>query len=111
MARFTLQSSFTQYIKDLRGIKFSCESGYISRGMIFIKESYSWDGCTGVPDTDNTYTASLLHDFLCEYRAVNRKLADKIFYKQLRYDGFKFAKVYYLGVRLFGSLWYNNIIK
>ena len=106
-----LQSNFKQYIKDLQGIEFSCESGYISKGFLFIKESYKWDGCTLAIDTKETYTASLIHDFLYEYKPVKENIADKIFYKQLRYDSFKFAKVYYLGVRLFGSLWYNNIIK
>ena len=99
-----LPNNFTINISDLQGINFSCESGYISEnGLLFIKEGYKWDGITVAPDTDRTYKAGLIHDFLYEYRPINREIADRIFYKQLKSDGFKFAKLYYIGVKMFGS--------
>ena len=54
-----------------------------------------------------TYYASLIHDvfyqFAKDVRAfVKRKEVDLEFYKILRRDGFRFARLYYLSVRAFG---------
>jgi len=111
MANFILQSNFIQYIKDLQGINFSCESGYISNGFLFIKESYKWDGCTYAINTKSTYTASLIHDFLYEYGPICRRKADKVFEQQLLKNGFQFAKLYYIAVRIFGKSRFNSTIK
>ena len=103
-----LPNNFTINISDLQGINFSCESGYIIDGRILIKDSYIWDGCTFAIDTDNTYIAGLIHDFLYEYKPVSRWMADKIFYRILRDSKFELSLVYYIGVRLFGWYWFNR---
>jgi hypothetical protein len=37
---------------------------------------------------------------------VKRKEVDKEFYNILKRDGMRLAEVYYLGVRLFGWIWW-----
>jgi hypothetical protein len=103
-----LQSNFIIALPELYGIEFSCESGYISDGVLFIKESYKWDGCTYGINTERTYTASLIHDFLYEYAPVDRLTADNIFYNQLKRFNFQFSALYYLAVRIFGGEFYKT---
>jgi hypothetical protein len=105
---YVLQKNFIGYFEELKGVQFSCESGFIDSGWLFIKEGYKWDGCTYAVNTKRTYTASLIHDFFYEYTPIDRKLADKLFYKQLKTDRFQLALVYYMGVSWFGESRYNG---
>lgn len=102
-------------------------------GTVIIKgthyKGYAWDGCSpkfkfkdwyfgtweAVLNFDTgqskTYYASLVHDvfyqFAKEVRGfVKRKEVDREFYNILKRDGLRLAKVYYLGVRLFGWIWW-----
>ena len=86
---------------------YICKHGYIKNNFLIIYGGYSWDGATVVPDTDKTYIASLIHDFLYQYKVCKRKDADKIFYDRLLYDKFEFSGLYYIGVRLFGYYFYT----
>ena len=94
-------------------------------GTITVKEGYAWDGCSpkfnildlfwvGTPDgaidegKPITYYASLVHDALGQFRKeeempFNRKQRDFIFAEML--EGFTFQKLYYMAVRIFGSLY------
>lgn len=93
-------------------------------GEIVIFENYQWNGATpkysllgaviGTPEGaicrngyPATYYATLLHDVLYQisesHNVGDRKPADKLFYKMLKEDGFKLARLYYIAVRLFGS--------
>lgn len=87
----------------------------IVRGTIFVRAGYSWDGCSSAPDgaTDPTtgkpitYYASCVHDALYQFIKTRdfpytRAQCDGIFYRLLREAGFPFARLYWLGVRLFG---------
>lgn len=91
---------------------------YIQDGMWILEKGIIWDGATGVPDGDEdpkkpgfpvTWLASLCHDvglaYLDDDFPHTKKEIDKIFYKLLRQANFKYAWVYYAGVRTFGSIW------
>jgi hypothetical protein len=77
----------------------------IIAGEITIPAGYKWNGCTLAPDFKKTYYASLVHDALYQYKC-GRKLADKVFYKMLKEEGFKLAWIYYAGTRIFGWIFY-----
>lgn len=81
--------------------------GYIKDGVLTILKGYEWDGCTpkfklfgklfGVLDFDRTKEASLVHDFLIEYKAqhsIGRKIIDIIFESILKVNKFKLRWVY-----------------
>jgi Protein of unknown function (DUF1353) len=102
-------------------------------GTITVKGSsengYAWDGCTPKMnwlhitwgnfdgklkqfDKGNykpyTYYASMIHDVLYQYKRcapVTRKEADHIFYSMLKKSGFMWARIFYIGVRLFGGIY------
>jgi len=98
-------------------------------------EGYAWDGCSpkfffwdihfGTPDgiigpdekKPKTYYASLIHDVLYQYRdklrpkQVSRKVTDLIFLDEMRQRNFRLSKLYYQVVRLFGWIYWQNIIK
>lgn len=105
-------------------------------GLITIKgthyKGYAWDGCSpklkikdvyigtleAVLNFDTgqskTYYASLVHDVFYQFskdvrRFIKRDEVDREFYAILKKDGFRFAKVYYFAVRLFGWIfWYKR---
>ena len=104
--KYTLKTSVYFYIKELKGITFSNDFVSINNGVIVIKRGYSWDGCTLAPDSLSSYLGSLLHDALYQFKIVDQQLADYLFYRQLIKDRHKFAKLYYIGVILFGEYFY-----
>ena len=92
-------------------------------------KGYAWDGCSpkfkikdwyfgtweAVLNFDTgqskTYYASLIHDVFYQFakeirKFVQRKEVDKELYSILKRDGMRFAKVYYVSVRLFGWIWW-----
>ena len=105
-------------------------------GIIIVKgthdRGYAWDGCSPkikIKDVylgtleavlcletgwSKTYYASLIHDIFYQFSKglksfVKRKEVDAEFYNILKRDGFKFAKLYYIAVRLFGWVfWYKR---
>jgi hypothetical protein len=103
-------------------------------GTITVKGShdrgYAWDGCTPKwnflqitwgnfdgqlikhKDTNQyqpyTYYASLVHDVIYQYKRcvpLTRKETDRIFLLQLRQAGYKWAPLYYAGVRCLGWIY------
>jgi hypothetical protein len=114
--RFTLQNNYTTYLPELALVKKAYRDkkgriwGKCELGFLTIYKGYSWDGCTGVPNTPETYYASLLHDFGYQFHYLKRKSIDKIFYHQLLDDNFVYAKTYYIGVRILGYPFYHNIL-
>jgi hypothetical protein len=104
--KYTLESDKVFSFPELKGINGDYPFGPIRDGIIIIYKGYAWDGCTAVPDYPSTFNAGLIHDFLYQYRAVPRKTADRLFYKQLKIDKFKASGLYYAGVRVFGCLFY-----
>lgn len=91
--------------------------------LIVVKPGYAWDGCSpawtvadlfwiGTPDgiidyrtgKPLTYSASCVHDALCQFKAVPRKAADTIFKTLLEMFGFRLSGLYYFGVRAFAVL-------
>ena len=89
---------------------------------------YAWDGCSpkairfdfiwGTPDgildfrTEKpiTYFASMIHDALYQYKheaPLSRKEADLIFRSILRESGFRWWRIYGLGVRI-GGMFYGS---
>lgn len=105
MWKFTLNNDYISFEPLLKGIERDEEYLKVSDCMVSIPKGYSWDGCTFAPDFKKTYFASCLHDSLYQYK-VGRKLADKVFYSRMKREGFKLSKLYYLGTRLFGWIFY-----
>jgi hypothetical protein len=91
------------------------------------KKGYAWDGCSpkikikdvyfGTPEAvlnydkgkSKTYYASLIHDVFYQFSKsvksfITRKEVDKEFYIMLKEENFRFARLYYRAVRLFGWL-------
>jgi hypothetical protein len=123
-----------RYRSSIAGREYENQWFKLSKdGIVIVKgtnyKGYAWDGCSpklkirdwyfgtweAVLNFDTgqskTYYASLIHDvfyqFAKEVRAfVKRKEVDREFYTILKRDGLRFAKVYYIGVRLFGWIWW-----
>lgn len=73
-----------------------------------IREGYSWDGATCVPDC-GLFLATLNHDSDYQFRRTehfpfSRRECDDAFLDLMKLDGFKFAMIYWQGVRKFGGL-------
>jgi hypothetical protein len=88
--------------------------GYLSKGKLIILKGYEWDGCTpkfnifgkvmGVPDFQETYEPSLVHDFLIEYcnqHLISREVIDIIWTKMLKEKSFKMRWLYSGAVHAF----------
>lgn len=106
------------YISEDKMLEISC-------GEWCIKKGFRWNGTTAVPDGMEvekpeevpvksisghpipiTWKASLIHDIGCRevYNKgfpYKRKEVDKIFFKLLKEIKFSYAKLYYVGVRMF----------
>jgi len=97
--------------------------GYIGPQGLRIHAGYSWDGCSpklrifnkiiGIWDGPineygypAAYRASLLYDFLCQYRpkGLTIQRIDNLFYRQLQADGFPFPRLYYFFVKLYHKI-------
>ena len=104
--KYTLQDDLILHLPELAGVFFRNKFCVIRDCILIIKKGYSWDGCTFAIDTKETYIASCIHDLLYQFRIVSRKLADAIFYRLLQIYTFKYAKIYYIGVRWFGWIKY-----
>ena len=107
--KFTLKEAHHFYNASLKDVYFSDKYFECVGGFCTIKAGYSWDGCTVVKDYKETYFASLEHDCLYQYGkklGIKRKICDLQFYRTMCKWGFKKRKLYYLGVRIFGWLFY-----
>lgn len=76
--------------------------------IIFGKLVGIWDGLV-IESTgkQQLYYPTLIHDILTQFRIGRRKTADQIFYWMMEDVGFKFKKLYYRAVRIFGKLFAN----
>ena len=123
-----------KYQSSITGREFENAWFKLSKdGMVIVKgtnyKGYAWDGCSpkfkikdwyfgmweAVLNFDTgqskTYYASLVHDVFYQFAKdvrlfVNRKEVDREFYAILKRDEMRCAIVYYLGVRLFGWIWW-----
>ena len=119
-----------EYVYDTkkRGANYTSSDGtiVIDDGIIHLKPGFTWDGCSSVPsgppDAEfpqypQTFRASAIHDAL--YRNIKLKEfnklyskaeADRYLYNLLKECGFKYALLYYIGVRLFGlfAIWFGK---
>ena len=77
-------------------------------GILGILKGYAWDGATLAPDYPEIYEATLVHDALYQFlergMPLSRKQIDDIFLKMMENQNFKYAKIYYRAVRLFGGI-------
>ena len=104
--KFTLETAKHFFIKELKGVYFRNRWVVISDGYVIVRKGYSWDGCTMAIDTKRTYDASLIRDLLYQFNIVPQIQADFVFYNILLDYKFKFAKLYYIAVVLFGEKYY-----
>lgn len=125
-----------RYQSSIKGRAFENEWFKLDKeGIVMVKgthyKGYAWDGCSpkfkikdvyigtleAVLNFDTgqskTYYASLIHDVFYQFSKnvspfIKRKEIDSEFYAILIKDGFRFAKLYYLAVRLLGWMfWYK----
>lgn len=88
--------------------------GEIKSGVLRIYKGYEWNGCSpkfrvfgkivGILDFNETWEASLVHDFLLEYCSqhdIPRKIIDNAFEIILAEKKFRFRWIYANGVHLF----------
>lgn len=125
-----------RYASGIREREFENEWFRLEKdGTIVVKgthyKGYAWDGCSpkfkirdlyfGTPESvlnfdtgeSKTYYASLIHDVFYQFNRqvrplVTRKEVDREFYIILKRDGFRFARLYYWGVRAFGWIWWHT---
>lgn len=73
----------------------------IKNQVMTIKKPFSWNGCDFARDWKETDRGSCGHDVLLLYKidGIDRKTKDLIFLDILKEDKFKFAEIYYKGVR------------
>lgn len=115
--KYTLTSNYSCPFYDTSTC-YRNEWVLINRGVITIKSGYSWDGCTpkirvcgiliGTPDgrKEQCCFPSLIHDCLYQFNIGKRIDADNIFKKMLIEVNWKYYKLYYKAVRIFGRfLW------
>lgn len=136
---FTHVGDVTFYCRKFERITFTDDFLKIDQGQITVLGSqetgYAWDGCSpkfylwevyfGTPDgiigergKPKTYYASMVHDLLYQHRVrlgkehkVKRKDVDQLFLDELKKEGFKLAQFYYVMVRIFGGLYWYNIME
>lgn len=112
--KYTLEKDYT-YSTGIKNKPFvgKDENGVIwviikPNGEVSVKANYAWDGTTLSPDFPETYYPSLVHDALYQFlekgMTLTRKEIDDLFLKMMQENNFKFAKVYYRAVRLFGGV-------
>ena len=122
---------------SIKGREFENEWFKLDKdGAMIVKgtryKGYAWDGCSPkwkIKDLyigtweavlnwetgqSKTYYASLIHDVCYQFSKdlrplIKRKEADREFYLILKRDAFRFARLYYTGVRLFGWIWWYKI--
>ncbi|MFA5117221.1 MAG: hypothetical protein WC695_00035 [Candidatus Omnitrophota bacterium] len=123
-----------RYQSSIRGVEFRNKWFQLSKdGTVLVLgtnyKGYAWDGCSpkikikdvylgtfeGVLNFSSgeskTYFASLIHDVFYQFSRevrpfIARKKVDKEFYLILKRDGFAFARLYYIVVRLLGWVWW-----
>jgi len=124
---YQYQSAITNREFENNWFKLSKDGTVMVKGTNY--KGYAWDGCSpkfkikdwyfgtweAVLNFDTgqskTYYASLIHDVFYQFakeirKFVQRKEVDKELYSILKRDGMRFAKVYYVSVRLFGWIWW-----
>jgi hypothetical protein len=98
----------TLSFRDRNGIEWMRLTPTIcGKVQLEIREGYSWDGATIVPDFCQML-ATLVHDALYQFRQTehfpfSRRECDDAFLDLMKLDGFKLAIVYWRGVRMFGG--------
>lgn len=125
MYLYTLENDYKFFAQTLIPIRFENKWIRANEVSFTIKKGYSWNGASpkkmmfnkviGTPEGpigDNglpaTYHATLIHDALYQFMpeleklGYTRKQADQEFLYEMQFAGFKYAKLYYYGVRMFG---------
>jgi len=93
--------------RDRNGIEWMRLSPTIcGKAGLSIREGYSWDGATMVPDACQ-HLPSMTHDALCQWRHTehfpfSKREIDDAFLDLMKLAKFPLALVYWRGVRMFG---------
>ena len=90
--------------RDLHISGFLIPKGFEFDGM---SAPFALRSFVGGPYRPRCVEAVILHDYLYETKKTTRALADKMFYKLLKFEGVKCARLFYWAVRLFGGLHYG----
>lgn len=129
--RYKLDAPYSYKSPLLAGIFFENEWGVMDGGRIEVAKDYAWDGCSptwkigsfwlGPPDgallmdgRPQAYYASLVHDYLCQYRAsipIRKDTTVELFREMLVKRGFSplRASIYANAVKLFGpQKWHGD---
>ena len=122
--RYKLDAPYSYKSPLLAGIFFENEWGVMDGGRIEVAKGYAWDGCSpawkvgpfwlGTPDGQEmqdgkpqAYYASLVHDYLCQFRAdvpIRKAVTVELFREMLLNRGFSplRAAIYAKAVHVFG---------
>ena len=132
--KYTLRQDYQfSFIKFSRNLKKRIEREFgdkpsviekkyrLSKKNLYIYNDYSWNGSSpkikflrwfiGTPDgrDDQMYYPTLLHDILyqtCRLHPLSRKTVDLMFYELMKLQNWKFSKLYYSAVRIFGGIFH-----
>lgn len=115
--KFQIRSDHSFYSERLRGVFIDEDYLSIVDGLITVKASdnkpFNWDGCSpktrvlgwfliGTPDFKGTYSASMFHDNLYEYK-IDKVISDLIFLDLMTEGKFLLRYIYYKAVKRFGK--------
>lgn len=78
--KYQIREEFTIDLSGYLDVSFSNKFFSCTRGLLWIKEGYAWDGASGPTiDTNTSMVGSCVHDVL--YQAMRKKILD-IKYRQ-----------------------------
>lgn len=95
-----------EYVRYAIGIEWRVPQAYTTDWASVPKWLWPW-----FPPHDTRYSgASVIHDYLYEYRLVDRALADRVFFCIMLADGTPPSKAWlmWVAVRLFGKKVYDT---
>lgn len=124
---YRCQTSITGWEFENEWFKLAKDGIMLVKGTHY--KGYAWDGCSPkfkIKDwyfgtweavinfntgQSKTYYASLIHDVFYQFAKdvrsfIKRKEVDQEFLNILKRDGLRYAKLYYIFVRLFGWIWW-----
>jgi hypothetical protein len=82
------------------------QTKFVAKG---VAQGYKYDGCTAVPDFDFGADCCNMHDNLYRTHFVSRAAADRALRRCIQRKGYIVLPwVYWLGVRIFGRVFWNK---
>lgn len=121
--KYILQEEKKRFFDFLKDVNVCYNFVTVENGWVTIKKGYSWDGATpkikvfgkwiGVSDGKNNELKkpTMWHDVFTQYGIGKKSDVDEIFRFDMFKIGWKYYKIYYKAVRMFGWLRWNRYEK